>query len=263
MSNLGRFLEISVQTTDILESLSFYKSLGFREAQINDIWPHKYAVVTDGLLSIGLHEREFRSPAITFVLKDIAKRARSMTDHGTEFNVIRLDEDVFNEIGLLDNDGHQVSMVEARTFNLDEEDDDDSACGTLFEISLPVKDAVRAALFWGPMAQVLEEHREEPTVHMRFDAGGIPVGLSESIGLEQASLCFRDPDTDKLPGLIERFGLDHKKFPGYEGARCVLTAPEGTRLYVFDNDFLGEAIKVEESEDTSSFPSIAIPDHHK
>ena len=263
MSTLGRFLEVSVQTGDILESLSFYKSLGFREATINDIWPHKYAVVTDGVLCIGLHEREFKSPAITFVQQDLARHVRKMTDSGISFNVMQLDEDSFNEVGLLDNDGNQLSIVEARTFNLDKEDDNDSACGTLFEISLPVKDAVRAALFWGPMAQVVEEHREEPTVHMRFDAGGIPLGISESMGLDVPALCFKAPNRDRLSSCIECFGLNQKKFPGFEGARCVLTAPEGTRLYVFDEDFLGETIEVEESDDTSSFPAMAIPAKHR
>lgn len=263
MSSLGKFLEISVRCDDVLESLSFYKALGFREAASNDIWPHKHAVVTDGLLCIGLHEREFESPAITFVQRDLGKHARAMTDAGTNLNVIRLDDETFNEVGLKDKDGHQVSMVEARTFLLDEEDDDDSACGTFFEASLPVRDAVKAALFWGPMAQVIEEHREEPTTHMRFGAGGVSVGISESLGLDRLSLCFKDPDLDALRKTIEQFDLDHKKFPGYEGARCVLTAPEGTRLFVFDNDFLGEMMEVEESEDTSTFPAFAIPDKRK
>ena len=45
MSALGQFLEFSIYTPDILESLGFYKRLGFTEQQIGDIWSHKYAVV--------------------------------------------------------------------------------------------------------------------------------------------------------------------------------------------------------------------------
>lgn len=259
MSSLGRFLEFSVRTPDILKSLSFYKSLGFRELVIGDMWPHRYAVVSDGLLCIGLHDREFDAPAISFVQQDLAKHARAMNDHGFMFTDMKLDEDEFNEISLKDRDGHLVTMVEARTFNFDEDDDDDSACGTFFELSLPVRDAMRAARFWGPLTHVVEEMREDPTIHMRFDAGGVSVGVSESIALQGPSLCFRGPDLDLLSKLIERHGLNHEKFPGFEGARCVLTAPEGTKLYVFDEDFLGEPIEVEESDDTSSFPVTAMP----
>jgi hypothetical protein len=88
MSSIGKFLEFSVRTPDILESLHFYKTLGFTELEIGEVWTHKYAVVSDGELTIGLHDREFDAPAITFVQQDIAKHARSMTDHGFVFSLI-------------------------------------------------------------------------------------------------------------------------------------------------------------------------------
>jgi hypothetical protein len=96
--------------------------------------------------------------------------------------------------------------------------------------------------------------REEPTTHMRFDAGGRPLGLSESIALDAPALCFRCPDKDALLQAIDRHGLEHDKYPGYEGAFVVLTAPEGTKLYAFDEDFLGDSYEVEESDDLSEFP---------
>ena len=66
MSGLGRFLEVSVRTADVPESLNWYKMLGFKELATGDMWTHRYAVVSDGVLCIGLHDREFDSPAITF-----------------------------------------------------------------------------------------------------------------------------------------------------------------------------------------------------
>jgi len=80
MSGVGRFLEVSVRTNDVPKSLHFYKTLGFSELETADVWPHKYAVVSDGVLCIGLHDREFEAPAITFVQPDLARHARSMAD---------------------------------------------------------------------------------------------------------------------------------------------------------------------------------------
>jgi len=37
MSTIGRFLEFSVRTTDILASLHFYKTLGFVELEIGEV----------------------------------------------------------------------------------------------------------------------------------------------------------------------------------------------------------------------------------
>lgn len=256
MSSLGTFLEFSVRSPAILESLGFYKTLGFTELEIGEVWPHKYAVLSDGVLSIGLHDRDFDSPAISFVQQDLAKRVRSMTDHGFNFDYMQLGEDAFNELRLADRDGHQVAMLEARTFSGGDEFDNDSLCGTWFELSLPARDAVRAARFWASVAPNLLRMREEPTTHMRFDAGGVAVGLSESIALNSPSLCFRCQDKEALMAFIRKHDLPHEKFPGYEGAFVALKAPEGTTLFAFDEDFLGDTYEVEESDDTSEFPQL-------
>ncbi len=253
MSGIGRFLEFSVRTPDIIESLHFYKLLGFEEMEIGEVWSHKYSVVSDGVLSIGLHDREFDSPAVTFIQPNLAKHARSMNDHGFNFTHMQLGEDSFNELRLNDKDGHAVMMLEARTFSGADEDDNDSLCGTWFELTLPARDAMRAARFWAPIAPLVLNMREEPTMHMRFDAGGIALGLSESIALSGPSLCFKCDDRDAIGEACDRFGFEKQKFPGFEGAFAALTAPEGTCLYLFDEDFLGEGIEVDESDDLSEF----------
>jgi len=249
MSALGHFLEFSVYTPDILDSLGFYKRLGFSDQQIGDIWPHKYAVVSDGNVCIGLHDREFKGPALTFVHPDLAQCARSMSDHGFDFSYLKLDEDIFNQLAFADRDGHMISMLEARTFAPPDEDTPNSVCGNFFEASLPVRDTMRAGRFWAPLAPSILNLREEPTTHMRFDAGDMSLGLSESIALSGPSLCFKCDDKTALNQAIEQHGLKHKLYPGYEGAMLELQAPEGTTLFVFSEDFLGESYVVDESDD--------------
>lgn len=246
---LGRFLEFTIATPDILESLNFYKQLGFGELEGGDVWPHKYAVVSDGELSIGLHQREFSSPAITFVHQEVAKEARSMSDHGYDFEYLNIAEDSFNELGLLDRDGHMVTMIEARTFANPDEDMNNSLCGRWFETTLPVRDSLRAARFWAPLAPELLRMREEPTTHMRFNAAGMSLGLSESIALDGPSLCFRCDDREAVWIALAKNGFQHKEYPGFEGAFMSITAPEGTSIYLFDEDFLGELYQVDESDD--------------
>lgn len=246
---LGQFLELSVRTTAILDSLAFYKSIGFRELEIGEVWSHKYAVVSDGELSIGLHERDFSAPALSFVLQDLAREARSMVDHGFDFEHLNIDEDEFNQVGFLDPDGHMVNMIEARTFTPTDENADNSLCGRWFEISLPARDVLRAGRFWAPLAPELLRMREEPTTHIRFNAGGASLGLSESIALSGPSLCFRCDNREAVWIALAKHGFEHQEFPGYEGAFMVLTAPEGTMLYLFDEDFLGELYEVSETDE--------------
>ncbi len=246
---LGRFLEFSVQTDDIVESLGFYKLLGFQELTVGEVWKHKYAVVSDGVLNIGLHEGKFDRTALTFVHHDLARQARSMSDHGFNFRYLKIDADVFNELGFVDRDKNLVNMIEARTFSPADEYQDDSVCGNWFEITLPVRDVMRAAQFWAPLAPELLRLREEPTTHMRFNAAGMSLGLSESIALSGPSLCFRCDDKDRVWTYIAQHGFKFKEFPGFEGAFMSLQAPEGTMLYLFHEDFLGELIQVAEGEE--------------
>jgi hypothetical protein len=170
-----------------------------------------------------------------------------MTDHGFEFTLLRIDEDVFNELAFADRDGNMISMIEARTFSPAVDDLRGSVCGRFFELTLPTRDAVRAGLFWAPLAPQILNVREEPTTHMRFLAGDVALGLSESIALDAPSLCFKRANREAMKEAIERFGIKQSKFPGFEGAFNVLQAPEGTKLYLFDEDFLGESYVVDES----------------
>ena len=247
---LDRFLEFSVRTPDIVDSLGFYKLLGFRELTVGDIWPHKYAVVTDGDVCIGLHGLPVEDgPALTFVQEALAAQARAMTDLGFEFDVMHLDEDVFNELGFHCADGHRIALIEARTFSPADEDPDDSVCGSLLELTLPVRDAMRAGRFWAPLAPEILRVREEPTTHMRFNAGGLSLGLSESIALKGPSLSYRCDDKEAIWIELARHGFGHKEFPGFEGAFMAITAPEGTQLFLFEEDFLGELYEVEEVDE--------------
>ncbi len=246
---LGRFLEFSIPTTDIIQSLGFYKLLGFQELETGDAWSHKYIVISDGELNIGLHDGKFEGPALTFVHQDLARQARSMSDHGFDFQYLKVGEDVFNELGFLDSDKNMITMIEARTFALADDDADNSLCGRWFEISLSVKDAMRAARFWAPLAPELLRLREEPTTHMRFNAAEMSLGLSESIALNGPSLCFRCDDKDAVWTAIAQHGFTFKEFPGFEGAFMALQAPEGTMLYLFKEDFLGELYEVTETDE--------------
>lgn len=243
---LGRFLEFSVPAPDIIDSLGFYKLLGFRELDTSDVLPHKYAVISDGDICIGLHGEPVERCSLTFVLPEIAREARSMLNSGLEFEFLRIDEDVFNEAGFACRDGHRVTLIEARTFAAVGEGWESSVCGRFFELTLPVRDTLRAGRFWAPLAPELLRVREEPTTHMRFNAAGLPLGLSESIALTGPSLCFLCDDLEAVWVTLARHRFTHKEHPGFEGALMQIDAPEGTPLFLFSEDFLGELYEVEE-----------------
>ena len=235
---LGRFLEISVHAPNILESLHFYRALGFSELTALDTWQTEYAVVSDGHLCIGLHGQVFEKPTMTFVYPELEQHAKTLTALGHHFTFIKLDEDVFNEIGFVDPDQHVISLQEARSFSPPDENVEKSLCGEWLEMALPTDDIHAAARFWAPLAPSILRDREEPTFHYRFDAAGLAMGLSENFYLAKPSLCFVCTDKTGLSEVVERQQLTLDLNPGFEGAFAMLQAPEGTTIYLFEKDFL-------------------------
>ena len=138
---IGRFLEISIHTDVIQESLEFYQSLGFVQANVGETWPYPYAVVTDGRLFIGLHGAVVRSPALTFVLPQLARGIEGLKQRGIDFDQERLGNDVFNQATFTDPNGISVNVLEARTFSPPHvEAAIATTCGYFSEFGIPVRD---------------------------------------------------------------------------------------------------------------------------
>ncbi|HEX4619837.1 MAG TPA: VOC family protein, partial [Steroidobacteraceae bacterium] len=113
----GRFHELSLATDDIRASVDFYERLGFSETSTSDIYPHRYGVLTDGRIHLGLHERRAASPILTFVRPGIADCLDEFAALGIELTLRRVGEDVFNEIGFEGPHGESVRVIEARTYS--------------------------------------------------------------------------------------------------------------------------------------------------
>src|SRR5215470_5079304 len=130
----GRFHEIGLQTANIRESVEFYERLGFTQASTNDTWTHPYGVLTDGRAFIGLHQRRFAAPALTFVHAGVAAFAGQLEARGIELETRNTSEESFNEIGFRDPDGNSVLVLEARTYSpVTRRTDDLSLCGYFTE----------------------------------------------------------------------------------------------------------------------------------
>ncbi|HEY0342259.1 MAG TPA: hypothetical protein VGC34_15755, partial [Steroidobacteraceae bacterium] len=114
---LGHFHEISVSTADIRASVEFYEQLGFCQATTTYTWSHPYGVLTDGRLFLGLHQRRFTSPAVTFVHPGVAELVPDLETRGISLTLCHTDPEIFNEIGFRDPFGQPISVLEARTYS--------------------------------------------------------------------------------------------------------------------------------------------------
>jgi len=232
-----RFLEFAVPSSDVLESLGFYRDLGFTELTTQDSISYAYAVVTDGRIMIGLHGIEDVEPSVRFVRPNVREAVLKLGERGIEFEDVHLDEDELHRVSVRGPSGNRVTWLEARTYSPPLEDVGDSLLGRFLELTFPVTELYEAAHFWAPYAERVTGESKDPP-RMRFDAGGLPLGLSETRDIKAPALAFIVDDTEGLQQRLDRTGisLDVGALP--VEAFATIRAPEGSLLALYRKDFM-------------------------
>jgi catechol 2,3-dioxygenase-like lactoylglutathione lyase family enzyme len=231
---LGRFLEFSLPTPDIQASLDFYSRLGFSQAEVGDAWPHPYAVVTDGRISLGLHQEALPAPLITFIKPDLLKHLDSLEALGLEFEFRRLGNDVFNEVGWLDPSGHLIRLIEARTFSPSKRTGTDtSLCGYFLEIALPTSNLEASKVYWEQFGFVGMDETEDRLPHVTCTSDYVDLGLYDSSHLRRSTLRFEVDDVGATLTALAEINLSPSgaiPSPLQQVAAVALVAPEGTPI---------------------------------
>ena len=112
---LGLFHEVSISVPDLAASVAFYEALGWRRVPVRAVWPHPYAALTDGAVTLGLHQYRFPSPSVTCVHPDIGAALAEHRGAGMVIAFAKTGPDCFNEFGFRDPHGHMVTLLEAPT----------------------------------------------------------------------------------------------------------------------------------------------------
>jgi catechol 2,3-dioxygenase-like lactoylglutathione lyase family enzyme len=228
----GRFHELSLSTSDISASIEFYESLGFWQAPTGDAWPHRYGVVTDGRVVLGLHEAADFS-AITFVHPDLATVAATLGAAQVELTLRNTDPEVFNQIEFADLAGQKVRMVAARTFSpADSTFGQTSACGYFAHYSMPARDPDPVASFWEPLGFVAMPQEQDPYAHHSLTSDGIDLALHSPHLLPAAALVFCEEDMEARIHMLRQSGMKLAPPPRALATpgNALLEAPEGTLL---------------------------------
>jgi catechol 2,3-dioxygenase-like lactoylglutathione lyase family enzyme len=232
---LGRFLEIGVRAPDVRESLEFYESLGFTQAQVGETWAHPYAVITDGRLYLGLHGEAPASPILTYVHPNLREHVQRLRNLPLEFEREQFGQDEFNRVLFRDPSSNlAVQILEARTFSPPAvEVPSASACGYFAELGLPAKDFVHAGAFWEPLGFVAWEAETQPFPRLSLTSDRLNLGLYNSRALRAPTLTFQEAGMSaRIEQLASRGYSLSEEMPDAlaVGENAVLIAPEGTRL---------------------------------
>lgn len=230
---LGRFLEVSVHSPDVPESLAFYESLGFVQAAVGDAWDYPYAVVTDGRLHLGLHGREVPSPSLSWVQPGLREHAPRLRALGIEFDFELLGDDSLHRVGFTDPSGQAITLLEARTFSPPALPPNHATrLGYFDEFGLATADLERSSAFWDALGFVAFDPVRAPFAKVVATGRDLNVGLYD-VDLRAPVLTFSDPQmAERIAALREHGHRFAERLPRGMNARdnALLVAPEGTWL---------------------------------
>ena len=223
-----QFLELSVPTGDIRESLDFYVRLGFTELEVNDIRGHYYAVVSDGRIAIGLHADGFDAPTLSLVWQDVAREVRALQEAGHEFTFAEFGIDRFHEAEITSPDGHPARLVEARTFSRHPDTElPEPIVGRSAELTLRCRSLEPEIAFWQALDFVTDADDTDPdSDYIALRAPGVQIGLSMEHRWPEPALRFAATPTPDVLEELERRDISRRR----NGDDWLIIAPEGTRL---------------------------------
>lgn len=227
---LGQFLEISVHSPQVLETLQWFERLGFTQLRANDAWQHAYGIATDGRCFIGVHEYEFPSPSLTFVAPELRKRVEPLEAAGAEFEFLKLADTEFHELGFFAPDEQMVCLIEARTFSPPAADSiADSLLGYFQELRLPVEDEESALAQW--LRYGLIEHESETVLRkaVAVCCTGLNIALSEARNIRKPTLVFQSNDLGELETALANRDMEFRRRSGEE---LQINGPGGIVLLV-------------------------------
>jgi catechol 2,3-dioxygenase-like lactoylglutathione lyase family enzyme len=230
----GRFLELGIATPDIAGSVQFYERLGFSQLITGDAWSHRYGVLSDGRLHLGLHERAMPSPALTFVLPQLASSQSRLRAANFKPELAALGEDSLHQLHLRDPGGHAVNLLEARTYSPAAAGaQPQSLCGYFSHLSLPQADYQAAREYWERAGFVALPEEDEPFPHLPLTSDHLDLGFHQRGTFDAPLLVFECADLGSTMARLRALGLPRSaQLPrGLDRKRgALIEAPDGSAL---------------------------------
>jgi hypothetical protein len=230
----GRFLEIGIATTDITQSVQFLERLRFWQLITSDAWAHRYGVLSDGRVQLGLHEIPISSPTPTFVLPDLQRALPRLAAAGIEPQSTHFGDDSLHRASLRDPGGNPITLLEARTYSASPQGATaQSLCGYFSHLSLPQSDFDAAREFWEHGGFVALPELDSPFPHLPLTSDHFDLAFHQRRTFDAPLLVFECDDLRGTLATLQELniplaaqlprGLDRRR-------HALIDSPEGTAL---------------------------------
>ncbi|HEY3731330.1 MAG TPA: hypothetical protein VGL28_08750 [Steroidobacteraceae bacterium] len=232
----GRFLELGIATPDIASSVLHYERLGFSQLITGDAFSHRYGVLSDGRVPLGLHQRDMPSPTLTFVLPQLWLAQQGLRERRFVPEMAQFGEDALHQLRLRDPGGHAITLLEARTYSpADRGVHAASLCGYFSHLSLPQPDFHSARDFWERAGFVALQQEAAPFAHLPLTSDHLDLAFHAPQIFDAPLLIFECADLTAVRSRLSALNVPMAvRLPRGMDPRAgvLLQAPEGTAALV-------------------------------
>ncbi len=226
---LGETVEISLSVQSIGDNRTFLEQLGFQCVGENPDPANRAAVLTDGVIHIGLYERAFPTPTITYYAPDMARRITKLRQAGLAIG----DDNTF-----ADPNGQRIHLYPFSQNRTPPTGTSTARMGTFGEFTIPTNDVKKSAAFWQKLGFTQTSgHDSNPYPYAVMSDGLLTIGLHQIGTIPRQHITYFAPDMiDRIAALLA---------DGIEAAwqetnahgqidRVSLQAPGGQLFYLFE-----------------------------
>ena len=247
---LGDVTGITMSTTDLDRSFEFYSKLGFKELIRSD-FPFPLLQISDGALLIMLRKDTASYIALTYYVKDLEDKIRSIENMGIEFIIKPLASDMIKRYVMRSPDGLSISLVTfvegfsqpqgPTMLNTPQGDFFDPSkyvnktCGMFGEFAHPVSDLDTSIDFWKKLGFNVLSKMETPYPWAIISDGLAIVGLHQTKSFDYPVITFFAADMPDKINKIKESGITDIKEAGQ--GNVVLTTPENQHINLFKMGF--------------------------
>jgi catechol 2,3-dioxygenase-like lactoylglutathione lyase family enzyme len=227
---LGDYIEISLSVTHLTESVAFYQKLGLQQVDGEET-PYPWAVVSDGRLHLGLHQRSFPSPALSYLSSFPRKWRTGAAFRLSLLQMLAISPDQVEQIGTKSMlrkqkgfpiaanfqaaDGQYVLLAD-KPFKKPSADEyalpfrnflvKDQTFG---ELSLRTEDVATSVAYWQQLGFKRLAGDNKPYPWAIVSDGRVRLGLHQAARFSQPALSYFAPD---MPDRLEQFRQQGLKF---------------------------------------------------
>lgn len=228
---LGNAAEVSLSVGDAEAGARYFERLGFERTSPIDL-PYACAAVTDGVLTVGLHEAPFPSPSLIYYGAPLAELQSAFATIGIEAPVLRRAGGEATIRRLVTPCGLRLVLARRPAPERTPAANAASRCGVLAELTLPTADRDASAAFWASFGFVPQIAYEQPYPWGALSDDIFRLGLHETTDFNAPALTFFAEDAPARIGALRRDGFTISR--AADGDRhAVLEAPGGLLLFLF------------------------------